>query len=112
MSKVIQKAPKRSENGAKMEPKRAKKEPKCEKRGAKIDPGCAWAPLWRPRLVSSLFLTFFDAILGSILEVFGSLFSRKIDEQINAKIDAEKVLIFASKLIKISKKLSQNRLKT
>ena len=94
-----------------MTPKRAKKKPKCEKRGAKTDPGCAWAPLWRPRLVSSLFLTFFDAILGSILEVFGSLFSRKIDEQINAKIDAEKMLIFASKLIKISKKLSQNRLK-
>ena len=95
-----------------MEPKRAKKKPKCEKKGTKIDPGCAWAPLWRPTLVSLLFLTFFDAILGLILEVFGSLFSRKIDEQINAKIDAEKVLIFASKLIKISKKLSQNRLKT
>ena len=29
MSKVIQKVPKRSENGAKMEPKRAKNDPKC-----------------------------------------------------------------------------------
>ena len=94
-----------------MEPKRAEKEPKCEKRGAKIDLGCAWAPLWRPRLVSSLFLIFFDAILGSILKVFGSIFGRKIDDKINAKIDAEKVLNFASELIKISKKLSQNQLK-
>ena len=80
-----------------MEPKRAKKEPKGEKRGAKIDPGCAWAPLWRPRWASTLFLVFFDAILGSILEVFDLIFGRKITEQINAKIDAEKVLNFASK---------------
>ena len=57
------------------------------------------------------FSDFFDAILGSILKVFGSIFGRKIDDKINAKIDAEKVLNFASELIKISKKLSQNQLK-
>ena len=38
--------------------------------GSKIVPLRVWAHFWRPWRASLLFLTFFDAILGSILKVF------------------------------------------
>ena len=39
--------------------------PKRSQKGSKRSPGVAWLAVWGPRWVSSLFLIFFDAILGS-----------------------------------------------
>ena len=46
--------------------------------------------LWRPGWTSTLFLIFFDAIFGINFQGFRFILASKIDEQIDAEIDAEK----------------------
>ena len=58
--KIHPMGPKSTSNGGKLR----QNDTKWMQNDSKMSPGGAWSALWGPRLVSSLFLILFDAILG------------------------------------------------
>ena len=74
--------------------------PKWMQNDSKMSSGGAWSALWKPRWASSLFLTFFDAILETNFGCFGICFWIKKNAKINANNDAGKVTKILLKVTK------------